>query len=62
MFLKPNRTAFDQVLYYLCSTYDPVRYLPKVPWPILERSQERTFRQNTVSFVKDIIKVSFQLF
>lgn len=56
MFTKPNRTAFDQVLFYLCNAYDSVRYMPKVPWPILDRSQERTFRQNTVAFVKEIIK------
>lgn len=59
MFSKPNRSAFDQTLYYLCRTYDSGRYLPKIPWPILDRSQERNFRQNTVAFIKEIIQVFY---
>ena len=45
------------MLHYLCTTYDAVRYAPTVPWPILDRDHERTFRQNTASFVKEVIKV-----
>ena len=57
MFVQPNRTGFIHVLHYLCTTYDAVRYAPTVPWPILDRDHERTFRQNTASFVKEVIKV-----
>lgn len=56
MFAKPNRTAFDHTLFYLCNAYDPASYRPKIPWPLLDRNHERTFRQNTVAFIKEILK------
>lgn len=62
MFAQPNRTGFIQVLHYLCNTYDTDRYSPKVPWPILDRDQERTFRQNSAAFVKEVIKVSVDIY
>lgn len=56
MFIKNNKTAFHQVIYYLLSILDPETIKVKIQsWPIYTPKREAQFRREVITYVKELI-------
>ncbi|ALC46405.1 dgt6 [Drosophila busckii] len=54
MFLKPNQTAFFQVMHYLFRILDPPEFKRRFFWPITDKKSEANFRSSTVEYLKHL--------
>lgn len=55
MFVKNNKAAFQQVVYYLLSMLDPEGVKTKIPsWPIYSPKQEAQFRGEVMKYVNEL--------
>lgn len=55
MFLKNNKSAFHQVVYYLLQVLDAEKLKVKVPtWPVYEAKFESQFRNEVMKYINDL--------
>ncbi|XP_030369735.1 augmin complex subunit dgt6 [Scaptodrosophila lebanonensis] len=54
MFIKPNQTAFFQVMPYLFRLLDPAEFRRRFYWPITDKKAEASFRSSTVDYLKHL--------
>lgn len=51
MFDKPNTSGFIHISYYLLSIYNAKRFQKLVPWPIMNKTDERKYRTEIKNYL-----------
>lgn len=54
MFVKNNKAAFQQIVYYLLNILDPEATKTKIPWPLLDSKREAQFRNFVIKRINEL--------